>query len=114
MYDYDKYFLKENPFPITAAIDPSDPDPRMNGTIFLEDIFAKELEDLCNKTERKVNLVYISGIEHDKGVGKSALMIHHWRQCLLVDKCTAIYIKLEEKDKPKDICDILINGNGRC
>lgn len=108
MYDYYKYCLKENPFPITAAIDPADPDPRMNGTIFLEDIFTKELQDLCNKTERKVNLVYISGIEHDKGVGKSALMIHHWRQCLHVNNCTALYIKLEEKDKPRDICRKII------
>ena len=108
MFDYEKYHLKENPFPVTAAIDPTDPDPRMNGTIFLEDIFIKELQDLNNKTKRRVNLVYISGIEHDKGVGKSALMIHHWRKCLNENNCTAIYIRLEEKDKPRDICRKII------
>ena len=43
MFDYEKYLLKENPFPVTAAVDPSDIDPRMNGAIFLKDIFEKEI-----------------------------------------------------------------------
>ena len=104
MFDYEKYYLKDNPFPGTAAIDLTDPDPRMNGTIFQDQIFTKELVDLQNKTDRRVNMVYISGSQHDRGVGKSALLIHHWRKCLQIPDSTTVYIKLEEKDKPKDIC----------
>ena len=42
MFDYKKYYLKDNPFPVTAVIDPYDPDPRINGSIFQEEIFKKE------------------------------------------------------------------------
>ncbi|MFH1180774.1 MAG: hypothetical protein V1710_10465, partial [Candidatus Bathyarchaeota archaeon] len=108
MYGYEKYLLTENPFPVTAAVDPTDLDPRMNGAIFLRDIFEKEIQDLHDKTERGINLVYISGIEHDKGVGKSALMIYHWRECLRKQGSTSLYIRLEERDKPRDICRKII------
>jgi hypothetical protein len=108
MFEYEKYLLKENPFPVNAAIDPTDPDPRMNGTIFLKDIFEREIQDLYERTERGINLIYISGIEHDKGVGKSALMIHHWRECLQKPNSTSLYIRLDETDKPKDICRKII------
>ena len=108
MFDYEKYLLKENPFPVTAAVDPSDIDPRMNGAIFLKDIFEKEIQDLQEKTELGINMVYISGIEHDKGVGKSALMIYHWGECLKKQGCTSLYIRLEERDKPRDICRKII------
>ena len=108
MFDYEKYLLRENPFPVTAAVDPTDQDPRMNGTIFLRDIFEKEIQDLHEKTERGINLVYISGIEHDKGVGKSALMIYHWRECIKKQGCASLYIRLDEKDKPRDICRKII------
>lgn len=103
MFNYEKYYLKDNPFPVTAVIDPYDPDPRVNGAIFQEEIFKKEIQDLRERTERGINLVYISGIEHDKGVGKSALLINHWRECQELPNSTSIYIKLEDKDKPRDI-----------
>jgi hypothetical protein len=108
MFDYEKYFLKENPFPVNASVNPTDPDPKMNGTIFLKDIFERELQDLHERTERRINLIYISGIEHDKGVGKSALMIDHWRDCLQKPNSTSLYIRLEETNKPKDICRKII------
>lgn len=108
MLDYEKYYLKDNPFPVTAVIDPYDSDPRVNGTIFHEEIFEKDIQELREKTERGINLVYISGIQHDKGVGKSALLINHWRECCELPNSTSIYIKLEDKDKPRDICRKII------
>ncbi len=108
MLDYEKYYLKDNPFPVTAVIDPYDPDPRVNGTIFHKEIFEKDIQELGEKTERGINLVYISGIQHDKGVGKSALLINHWRECCELPNSTSLYIKLEDKDKPRDICRKII------
>ena len=81
MFDYDEYLLMENPFPITASINPFDFDPRMNGTIFLKEIFEDAIQDLSERTKRGINVIYISGAQQERGVGKSALMIYQWREC---------------------------------
>ena len=104
MFDYQEYLLKDNPFPVTAVVDPYDQDPRVNGAIFQDTIFKKETKELREKTARRTNLIYISGIEHVKGIGKSALMINHWRECRLKPESTALYIKLDLKDKTRNIC----------
>jgi len=105
---YEKYLLSDNPFPEMAVIDPYSKDDRINGCIFQEAIFEKEIESLEVKTERGLNLVYLSGIEHDKGIGKSALLINQWRKCIEIPNSTSIYIRCDEKDKPKDICSKII------
>ena len=108
MFDYEKYYLTDNPFPETAYIDPFSDDERVNGVIFQEKIFHKEISQLEMKTQRKVNMVYVSGIQFDKGVGKSALLIHHWRKCGEKPNSTSLYIRCDEKDKTKDICKKII------
>lgn len=104
MSDLSRYFLRENPFPQTAVIDPSSDDPRINGSIFLEDIFRRAIDNLRQKTERGVNVVYIAGIQYDKGIGKSALMIHHWRECCNSDDTISLYLRCGERDSVRDIC----------
>jgi len=101
---FSDYFLRENPFPETAVIDPSSEDMRINGTIFLEDIFRKEVESLRRKTELGINVVYLSGIKYDKGIGKSALLIHHWRECRELKRSTSLYIRCHERDNARDTC----------
>ena len=104
MFDYDEYLLMENPFPITASINPFDFDPRMNGTIFLKEIFEDAIQDLSERTKRGINVIYISGAQQERGVGKSALMIYQWRECKKLPDSTSLYIRLKDDDKPKDIC----------
>jgi hypothetical protein len=100
--DYSKYFLSENPFPETAVIDPQSADPRVNGGIFHEKIFSKEIENLQRKTQQGVNVIYLSGIEFDRGIGKSALMIHHLQKLRVESGSTCVYVRCDEKDKPRD------------
>ena len=42
---FSEYYLKENPFPETPVIDPLSNDIRLNGEIFNEAIFKKEIEN---------------------------------------------------------------------
>ena len=102
MADYSNYYLKDNPFPETAVIDPFSDDIRMNGSIFHEGVFRKEIESLRRKTEQGVNVIYLSGIEFDKGIGKSALMINHMRSLREMPGSTCVYVRCSEKDKPRD------------
>jgi hypothetical protein len=102
MDDYSRYYLSDNPFPETAVIDPLSSDIRVNGGIFHEGIFKKEIEDLRRKTGQGVNVIYLSGIEFDRGIGKSALMIHQLQSLKGQDGSTCIYVRCDEKDKPRD------------
>jgi hypothetical protein len=102
MDDYSRYYLSDNPFPETAVIDPLSSDIRVNGGIFHEGIFRKEIEDLRKKTGQGVNVIYLSGIEFDRGIGKSALMIHELQTLRGEEGSTCIYVKCDEKDKPRD------------
>ena len=102
MADYSKYNLSDNPFPETAVIDPLSEDVRVNGGIFHEGIFSKEIENLRRKTEQGVNVIYLSGIEFDRGIGKSALMIHHMQSLKGGAGSTCVYVRCGEKDKPRD------------
>jgi len=101
--DFSKYFLKENPFPETAVIDPLSDDIRVNGGIFHEGIFRKEIESLRQKTEQGVNVVYLSGIQFDRGIGKSALLINHMSFLKGRPGTTSAYVRCGEKNKPRDI-----------
>ena len=102
MSDFSKYYLKENPFPETAVIDPLSDDIRLNGDIFYEPIFKKEIENLVKKTNQGTNVVYLAGIQFDRGIGKSALMINHMRHLKCSTDCTSVYVRCNEKEKPKD------------
>jgi hypothetical protein len=101
--DFSQYNLKENPFPETAVIDPLSEDIRLNGDIFYEPIFKKEIENLQRKTTQGTNVVYLAGIQFDRGIGKSALMINHMRRLKCSTECTCAYVRCNEKEKPKDV-----------
>jgi len=103
MNDFSKYKLRENPFPETAVIDPLSDDIRLNGGIFHRGIFGKEIESLRKKTEQGINVVYLAGIEFDRGIGKSALMINHMRHLMNLPSCTCAYVRCCEKEKPRDM-----------
>jgi hypothetical protein len=100
--DFSKYHLRENPFPETAVIDPLSDDIRLNGGIFHEGIFKKEIESLKKKTEQGINVIYLAGIEFDRGIGKSALMINHMRHLRDRSSSTCAYVRCCEKEKPRD------------
>lgn len=102
MADFSKYYLRANPFPETAVIDPLSDDIRLNGGIFHEKIFNKEIESLRKKTEQGINVIYLAGIEFDRGIGKSALMINHMRHLKNLPGCTCAYVRCCEKEKPRD------------
>ena len=44
---YEKYGFPQNPFPIDPAVKPYSEDRRENGSIFLEELRAEELKELC-------------------------------------------------------------------
>lgn len=102
MDNFAKYYLKENPFPETAVIDPFSEDIRLNGEIFNEEIFKREIENLRKKTQQGINVVYLAGIQFDRGIGKSALMINHMRRLRNSPASTCAYVRCCEKEKPKD------------
>jgi hypothetical protein len=102
MNNFSKYNLRENPFPETAVIDPLSEDIRLNGDIFYEGIFKKEIEKLRTKTNQGTNVIYLAGIQFDRGIGKSALMINHMRNLKSSSNCTCAYVRCNEKEKPKD------------
>ena len=64
--------------------------------------FLKEIESLRKKTEQCINLIYLAGIEFDRGIGKSALVINHMRHLKSSPGCTCAYVRCCEKEKPRD------------
>jgi len=77
---YEKYLLSDNPFPQSAVVKINEPDIRVNGSIFLESVFKeREIKSLREKFDNKTNMIYLAGLQVEKGVGKSALLVHEWR-----------------------------------
>lgn len=102
MDDLSGYYLSDNPFPEIPVIDPFVSDIRRNGEIFHAKIFRKEIEGLVSKTAQGLNVIYLAGIQFDKGIGKSALMINHMRSLRKSEGATCAYVKCGERDKPRD------------
>ncbi len=103
MSGYGSYYLRDNPFPETAVIDPSSPDIRLNGSIFHEGIFSREIEALRKKTDQGVTVVYIAGFKFVRGTGKSALMINHLMRMREISGSTCVYVSCRKEDRPRDI-----------
>ena len=78
--DYGPYFLKDNPFPQNGVTDVFSDDPRINGDIFFEGIFLRELTAFEERIASQTNMVYVAGLQFDRGVGKSAILSHVWKQ----------------------------------
>jgi hypothetical protein len=105
---YHPYFLKGNPFPQMAIIDPYSADIRINGTIFNKEVFQEEITDLRRKIESRINLIYITGGGWERGVGKSALMVQEWKRLTSKPGITSMYIRVRSKSGPADFCDDIV------
>ena len=78
--DYRPYHLKDNPFPQNGTVDVFSDDPRINGDVFFDGVSVKELAALGQRIESQTNMIYVAGLQFDRGVGKSATLSHVWRQ----------------------------------
>lgn len=105
---YYPYFLKGNPFPQMAIIDPYSTDVRLNGMIFNKEVFQEEVADLGQKIDSRINLIYITGGGWERGVGKSALMVQEWKKLANQPGITSIYVKVRSKSGPADFCDDIV------
>ena len=99
---YKDYCLSDNPFPTTPILDPSSDNDRINGRIFNTDIMVEEIKSLQSKIRRRLPLIYVENSDFVRGVGKSALIVQHWRQLQKDKGVTSIYIRSEKKFKPVD------------
>jgi hypothetical protein len=101
-----EYFLTENPFPNNPIMDPSSQDPRINGAIFNSDIRQGELQELRDKLDAKLALVYLRAPIAVRGMGKSALVVHEWKKRQQINDITSIYVKVSPT---ATIADFTIN-----
>ena len=108
MEDYSKFYVKDNPFPSAAVMDPRSDDPRINGTIFNEKIFEEEIELLRKKIDLKTNMIYVAGLKFDKGIGKSALITHECRRLTALGNTSSVYLRCKPKDDPEDFCRAIV------
>ena len=99
---YKDYYLTDNPFPTAPILDPSSDNIRYNGTIFNSKIMAEEIWSFQRKIRRRPPLIYVENSDFIRGVGKSALIIHQWRQLRKHKGVTSIYVRSERKFKPAD------------
>ena len=105
---YYQYFLKGNPFPQMAIVDPHNTDVRINGMIFNKEIFQEEVADFRQKIDSRINLIYITGGGWERGVGKSALMVQEWKRLANQSGITSVYVKVRSKSGPADFCDDIV------
>ena len=99
------YYLRDNPFPTTPVLEPSDSDIRINGTIYNPEIMADEISSLRSKIRRRPPLIYIENSDFVRGVGKSALIVQQWRQLQQDPTLTSIYLRsclLYTSPSPRD------------
>lgn len=99
---YEKYNLKDNPFPTTPILDPGSDDDRVNGKIYNPHIREAETLSFESKIRQRPPLIYIENLEFERGVGKSALLVQQWRQLQTKADVTSIYIRSTERLKPAD------------
>ncbi len=112
MTKYEIYNLKENPFPHAGTINPFSKDPRENGEIFQPFLMADEVKQLQRVVNDRLNMVYIMGLVHERGTGKSALLVHQLRQLEhqqnAKEKIWTTYIRCTMKEKPEHFCNRII------
>lgn len=107
---YAEYHLRDNPFPPSPILDPYAIDIRVNGTIFNPGIVRDAVDLFNRKIRRKPPLIYITNSDFVRGVGKSALVVHQWRQLQAHEGLTSTYIRSEKKLKPTDLAGRFIEA----
>lgn len=75
-------------------MDPYSTNPRINGEIFNSNIRQGELQELRNKLDGKLSLVYLRAPIAVRGMGKSAVAVHEWKRRQQINDITSIYIKV--------------------
>lgn len=112
MSKYEIYNLRENPFPQAGTLNPFSKDPRENGEIFQLSLMADEVKQFEKAINDRLNLIYIMGLVHERGTGKSALLVHQLRkleyQQNTMEKIWPIYIRCTMKEKPEHFCNRII------
>lgn len=109
--DYEPYFLKDNPFPQNGVTDVSSDDPRINGDIFFDAIFVKELAALRQSIASQTNMIYVAGLQFDRGVGKSAILSHVWKQLKQRPDLFTAFVRCTEMaptNRPAGLCSAVI------
>lgn len=105
---YERYYLRDNPFPVSPFLDPISDDDRVNGKIYDPRIQEAEICSFESKIRQRLPLIYIENSVFERGVGKSALLVQQWRQLQKQSDVTAIYIRSKEKFMPVDFAAHLI------
>jgi len=99
---YRHYYLVDNPFPADASLNMDQSDKRYNGSIFNEEICARELEELNKRLRRRTNVIYCQDTsEFMRGVGKSAIIAHTYRKLQDTgENITSVYIRSQKSRTP--------------
>lgn len=87
---FGRFYLKDNPFPREAVINPKSEDPRLNGSIYVTKLREKEEklfeEYLIPNPERQQprNLAFLMdyATRIGRGIGKSAFLLHQQRRIM--------------------------------
>ena len=108
MNNYERYYLKDNPFPSTPVLDPGSDDDRVNGKIYNPRIREAEINSFDSKIRQRLPLIYIENSEFERGVGKSALLVQQWRQLQMQPNVTSIYFRSTEGMGPADFASRII------
>jgi hypothetical protein len=109
--DYEPYHLKDNPFPQNGVVDVFSDDPRINGAIFFDGVVADELTSLRQRIEARTNMIYLAGLQFDRGVGKSAILSHVWRQINERPELFTAFLRCTESaptNRPPGFCNAAI------
>jgi hypothetical protein len=110
---YERYNLRDNPFPQGASVIPDSDDIRVNGTIFVEEVFKKkELENFRRMIQSQTNLIYLEGHDAERGVGKSALLVNEWRACQAMPNTPTAYVRCNSTspyNRPSDFATSIIS-----
>jgi len=80
MIEWEKYYLKDNPFLATPIITVDKRDKRLNGRFFCEDVVGNTLQRILKQLDRNPNMIFVASDRIPRGTGKSALMAAaYWR-----------------------------------
>lgn len=63
MNTYQRYHLKDNPFPTAPILDPASDDDRVNGKIYNPHIREAEIHSFESKIRQRPPLIYIENSE---------------------------------------------------
>jgi hypothetical protein len=89
---YDSLGLRDNPFPLEPGLVQGSPDPRLNGEIYCEELYADKQEDFdkllipsrLSGQPRSIAFLMDHATRRGRGIGKSAFL-NHQKERILAD-----------------------------